>query len=59
MCTNLLWNSGRNARTVSQGFDEFMNLVMDDAMEIYMKKDFKRQIGRFKFELSNLILLVL
>ena len=28
-----------------QGFDEFMNLVMDDAMEIYMKKDFKRQIG--------------
>ena len=34
-----------------KGFDEFMNLVMDDAVEIYMKKDFKRQIGQFKFKL--------
>ena len=35
---------------VSQGFDEFMNLVMDDAVELYIKKDFRRQIGRFEFE---------
>ena len=28
-----------------------MNLVMDDAIEIYLKKDFKRQIGQFKFKL--------
>ena len=33
---------------VYKGFDEFMNLVMDDAMEVYMKKDYRRQIGQFK-----------
>ena len=27
-----------------------MNLVMDDAVEVYMKKDFRRQIGRFEFK---------
>lgn len=35
---------------VFQGFDEFMNLVMDDAVEVYMKKDFRRQIGWFEFK---------
>ena len=28
-----------------QGFDEFMNLVMDGAEEIYLKNNNRRQIG--------------
>ena len=28
-----------------QGFDEFMNLVMDEAQEVYQKQDNRRQIG--------------
>ena len=28
-----------------QGFDEFMNVVMDDAEEVIMKEQTRRQIG--------------
>ena len=28
-----------------QGFDEFMNLVMDEAQEVYHKSENRRQIG--------------
>lgn len=30
-----------------QGFDEFMNLVMDDAEEVYVKEKKRRQVGEF------------
>ncbi|CAI8023950.1 Small nuclear ribonucleoprotein E [Geodia barretti] len=44
-----VWLFGRGTMRIEGiiiGFDEFMNLVMDDAVEVYMKKDFRRQIGR-------------
>ncbi|CAN8074261.1 unnamed protein product [Agarophyton chilense] len=28
------------------GFDEYMNLVLDDAVEIYQKRDSKQRLGR-------------
>lgn len=28
-----------------QGFDEFMNLTMDDAEEVYVKEGKRRQVG--------------
>ena len=28
-----------------QGFDEFMNLTMDDAEEVYVKENKRRQVG--------------
>ena len=30
---------------VSKGFDEFMNLVLDSAEEVYRKKQTRRAIG--------------
>lgn len=32
-----------------QGFDEFMNIVMDDAEEVFVKTDARKQIGAFIF----------
>lgn len=29
-----------------QGFDEYMNLVLDDAYEVYVKKKTRKQLGR-------------
>lgn len=31
--------------SLSQGFDEFMNLVMDEAEEVYVKNNTRKQIG--------------
>ena len=33
---------------IVQGFDEFMNLVMDDAEEIYSKTNKRRTIGELR-----------
>ncbi len=30
-----------------QGFDEFMNLTMDDAEEVYVKENKRRQVGEY------------
>ena len=30
-----------------QGFDEFMNLVMDDAEEVYVKDKKRRSVGKY------------
>jgi len=35
------------ATSSSQGFDEFMNLVMDEAQEVYQKSENRRQIGMY------------
>ncbi|BAM41202.1 small nuclear ribonucleoprotein [Theileria orientalis strain Shintoku] len=29
-----------------RGFDEYMNMVLDDAQEVYMKKNLKKDVGR-------------
>lgn len=31
------------------GFDEYMNIVLDDAEEVYMKTKARKQIGMLKF----------
>ena len=34
---------------IYQGFDEFMNLVLDSAEEVYRKKQTRRSIGSCQF----------
>jgi len=36
------------------GFDEYMNLVLDDAEEINFKKDVKRRLGRIMLKGDNI-----
>jgi hypothetical protein len=33
-------------RNLDQGFDEYMNIVLDDAEEVYLKKDQRNKIGK-------------
>ncbi len=41
-----------------QGFDEYMNLVLDDAEEVYMKKKLpKKPIGRILLKGENITLM--
>ena len=37
-----------------QGFDEFMNLVMDDAEEVYVKEKKRRSVGELSMSLALL-----
>lgn len=37
-----------------RGFDEFMNVVVDDAVEINSKKDTKRSLGRILLKGDNI-----
>lgn len=39
-----------------QGFDEFMNLVIDDAVEINLKKQTKRTLGQILLKGDNITL---
>jgi small nuclear ribonucleoprotein E len=39
------------------GFDEFMNLVLDDAQEIHLKTKQKKSIGRILLKGDNISLL--
>ncbi len=39
------------------GFDEFMNLVMDDAHEIHTKKRTKKPVGRIMLKGDNISLI--
>ena len=32
------------------GFDEYMNIVLDDAEEVYVKTQTRKQIGRFSYQ---------
>jgi LSM domain len=41
----------------SEGFDEFMNLVIDDAVEVNLKKDKRRQLGRILLKGENVTLI--
>ena len=40
-----------------QGFDEFMNVVLDDAAEVYPKTGTKRTIGRIVIKGDNIALI--
>jgi small nuclear ribonucleoprotein E len=40
-----------------RGFDEFMNLVVDDAVEINYKKDTRRNLGRILLKGDNITLI--
>jgi len=42
---------------LAQGFDEFMNLVIDDAVEVHTKKDKQRELGRILLKGENVTLI--
>jgi small nuclear ribonucleoprotein E len=42
---------------IKKGFDEFMSLVLDEAEEVDVKKDTKKQIGRILLKGDNISLL--
>lgn len=39
------------------GFDEFMNVVLDNATEVYIKKGKRREIGRLMLKGDNIALI--
>lgn len=39
------------------GFDEYMNLVLDDAAEVYVKKGMKKPLGKILLKGDNITLL--
>ena len=40
-----------------QGFDEYMNLVLDDACEIHRKKNVRTPLGRILLKGDNITLI--
>lgn len=40
-----------------QGFDEFMNLVLDDAHEVNVKKGTRKSVGRILLKGDNITLI--
>jgi len=40
------------------GFDEYMNLVLDDAQEVYMKTGNRKQIGRILLKGENIVVIM-
>ncbi|GAA0176591.1 hypothetical protein Leryth_011374 [Lithospermum erythrorhizon] len=41
-----------------QGFDEYMNLVLDDAEEVHVKKNTRKQLGRILLKGDNITLMM-
>jgi len=41
----------------SQGFDEFMNTVLEDAYEVNLKKNTKKKVGRIMVKGDNVALI--
>lgn len=39
------------------GFDEYMNLVLDDACEFYVKSNVKKAIGKILLKGENIVLI--
>ena len=35
------------------GFDEYMNIVLDDAEEVYVKTNVRKQIGKVKYDIFS------
>ena len=51
---NWLFGLGVSTNAVAQGFDEFMNLVIDDAVEVHLamkenKEEKRRQLGSLSY----------
>lgn len=42
----------------SQGFDEYMNLVLDDAEEVNKKKGTRKTVGRILLKGDNITMMV-
>ena len=40
------------------GFDEYMNIVLDDAEEIFLKKNAKKTVGRILLKGDNITLIM-
>lgn len=40
---------------LTQGFDEFMNLVLEDAEEIYEKKRMRKKLGEILLKGENIL----
>ncbi|KAL5475552.1 hypothetical protein EMCRGX_G025382 [Ephydatia muelleri] len=56
-----VWLYGRTNMRVEGiviGFDEFMNVVMDDAEEVFVKTDARKQIGRILLRGDNITLIM-
>uniref|UniRef100_A0A670IUQ7 Small nuclear ribonucleoprotein E n=1 Tax=Podarcis muralis TaxID=64176 RepID=A0A670IUQ7_PODMU len=47
----------RHVWLYEQGFDEYMNLVLDDAEEIHSKTKSRKQLGRIVLKGGNITLL--
>ncbi len=45
------------ACTRAQGFDEYMNLVLDDAEEVNSKKNTRKKLGRCMLKGENITLM--
>jgi small nuclear ribonucleoprotein E len=39
-----------------KGFDEFMNLVLDDAAEVHVKKNTKKDVGKILYLINCAVL---
>jgi len=46
------------ANLSGQGFDEYMNLVLDDAEEINIKKETRKSLGRILLKGDNITLMM-
>lgn len=46
-----------SASSLSQGFDEYMNLVLDDAEEVHMKTKNRKPLGKSLLHFSACIFL--
>ena len=40
------------------GFDEFMNIVLDNSEEIYLKENVRKKLGRILLKGDNIALIV-
>jgi hypothetical protein len=40
-----------------QGFDEYMNVVLDDAEEVYVKRRLRKPVGRILLKGDNITLI--
>lgn len=54
----LFEQSSQRIEGVIIGFDEYMNLVLDDAEELHIKKESRKPLGRILLKGDNICLLM-
>lgn len=54
----LFEQSSQRIEGVIIGFDEYMNLVLDDAEELHIKKETRKPLGRILLKGDNICLLM-